>query len=106
MLGCDKFNIFMIYASMGLLIWIVIAIMLTHTYYIGDFNMLSVLSAIFSGKEPIPYVAVPRESVDVVPTLGDSIFISYGFIFLFIYLANWRGFKAQLNSKKPKIDEI
>ena len=99
-LGFDKFNMFLIYMTVGLFVWIVIAISLTHTYYIGDFNVWSVLQAIFSGKVPIPFVEVPLESVDVVPTLGDSIFLAYGVIFILLYLANWRGLKTQLASQK------
>lgn len=96
----DKFNKFLIYTSVGLFVWIIIAIMLTHTYYIGDFNLWSVLHAIVSGKAPIPFVEVPLESVDVVPTLGDSIFIAYGAIFVLLYLANLRGLESQLVSQE------
>lgn len=94
-LGCDKFNTFLIYMTIGLFVWIMIAIGLTHTYYIGDFNVWSVLQTILSGKVPIPFEAVPRESVDIFPTLGDSLFIAYLLSFIFLYLANWRGLKAQ-----------
>ncbi len=101
-LGCDKFNISLIYMTMGLLVWIVIAIMLTHTYYIGDFNVWSVLQAVLSGKVPIPFLAVSVESVDVFPTLGDSLFIAYFAVFIILYLVNWRGLTARLTSRNAQ----
>lgn len=102
-LGCDKFNIFLIYGTMGLFVWILIAISLTHTYYIGDFNVWSVLQAVLSGKDPIPFIEVPRESVDVFPTLGDSLFISYFLSFIFLYIANLRGLRKNVPAQREVI---
>ena len=102
-LGCDKFTIVLIYGTMGLFVWIMIAISLTHTYYIGDFNVWSVLQAVLGGKDPIPFVEVPRESVDVFPTLGDSLFISYVLSFIFLYVANLRGLRNHASSPREVI---
>lgn len=104
-LGCDKFNIFLIYGTIGLSVWILIAISLTHIYYIGDFNVWSVLQAVLLGKDPVPFVEVPRESVDVFPTLGDSLFIAYFLSFIFLYVANLRGLKADLHSQTDVIGQ-
>lgn len=98
--GRDKFNMILIYATMGSIIWIFVAIMLIHTYYIGDFNVGNVLLAIISGKAPLPFVELPLQSVDVFPTLGDSIFIAYSLSFVFLYSASWRGIKAYDSTSK------
>jgi hypothetical protein len=100
--GYDKFNIYLIYATMGSIIWIVVAVMLIHTYYIGDFNIGNVILAIISGKAPLPFVELPLQSVDVFPTLGDSIFIAYLLSFVFLYLASWRGIKARAHDCLPQ----
>ncbi len=96
-LGCDKVNGFFVCTAIGLIAWILFAFSLIHTFYIGDFHVVRIIQNIFSGRSPLE---LPVEIIDVFPTLGDTVFITYSLSFFFLYLASWRAFRAAHQTSK------
>jgi hypothetical protein len=90
-LACDKVNGFLLYVAIGLIAWFVFAFCLIHTFYIGDFYVVRVIQNIFSGRSPLE---LPVRDIDLFPTLGDTVFITYFISFLSLYLASWRAFRS------------
>ena len=81
----DKVNGFFICITIILITWVVLALSLTHTLYIADFNVVRILQNALSGMN---LLELPIEAIDTFPTLGDTVFIGYSFAFLFLLLAN------------------
>jgi hypothetical protein len=90
-LSFDRINGFLICVAIGFIAWLVLALGLTHTLYIGDFSVLRILGNAFSGRG---LLELPVEAIDVFPTLGDTILIGYSLAFLFVLLASWRAFRS------------
>lgn len=87
----DRINKLLIFITFGIFVWIILALSLTHTMYIGDFNVLHMLQNVFSGRS---ILELPLETIDIFPTLGDTILIGYILCFLFLFLASWRAFRT------------
>ena len=90
-LGFDRANGFLLGIAIGLIAWIVFALSLTHTFYIGDFNVFRIMQNFLSGRH---ILELPVETIDVFPTLGDTVLIGYVFAFFFLFLASWRAFRT------------
>ncbi|HJW97986.1 MAG TPA: hypothetical protein VJ529_02575 [Candidatus Bathyarchaeia archaeon] len=90
-LAFDGINKFLICVTIGILVWIAVALGLTHVLYIGDFNVLQIIQNVFSGE---PRLELPVETIDVFPTLGDTVLIGYILSFLFSFFASWRALRT------------
>ena len=90
-LSFDGINKFLICVTIGILVWIAVALGLTHVLYIGDFNVLQIIQNVFSGE---PRLELPVETIDVFPTLGDTVLIGYILAFLFSFFASWRALRT------------
>ena len=85
----DKLNIFLFCAWFGLLIWFAWSIYLLRAYDIGDFWVVRIIQNILTGRNPRE---LPRYDIDVFPTLGDTVIISYIVSFIILYTAAFRAF--------------
>jgi len=95
-LRCDWVNKALLYVAAGMFVWIVWALNIVHTYYIGDFWVVRILENIWKGKD---ILALPISDIDVFPTLGDTIIIAYILSFLLFYIAAFRAYK-KINSSE------
>ena len=105
-LAFDGINKFLICVTIGIFVWIAVAVGLTHVLYIGDFNVLQIIQNAFSGE---PLLELPVETIDVFPTLGDTVLIGYILAFLFSFFASWRALRTVRQERqifvlgKPKL---
>lgn len=86
----DKVNKLLICTLIGIVAWIGLALGLTHTLYIGDFNVFSIIKNGFSGTD---LLVLSWDAVDVFPTLGDTVLIGYILAFFFSFLIVWRALR-------------
>ena len=87
----DKINKFLICITISVIAWIALALGLTHTLYIGDFNVLHIIQNAFSGSD---LLVLSWDAVDVFPTLGDTVLIGYILAFFFSSLTSWRALRT------------
>ncbi len=93
----DRINKFLICITISIFVWILIALALIHTLYIGDFNVLQIVQNAFSG---VSLLELPVETIDVFPTIGDTVLIGYILAFLFSFIASWRALRTVRQDKQ------
>ena len=98
---CDKINWCLCILIIGIFAWMVLLVSLIHTYYIGDFCILRFIPNVIAGRYPFD---IPFSEVDVFPTFGDTVIISYLLSFLLLYLANWHA--LTIVNKSPHYEVI
>jgi len=98
----DWRNKFLICITIAFFIWIALALSLTHIFYIGDFNLMCIVQNAFSGEHSfqVNILELPVDSIDVFPTLGDTVLIGYVLAFLFSFFASWRAFRTVRQKKQ------
>ncbi len=90
-LAFDRVNKFLICITISIFVWIATALALTHTLYIGDFSVMQIVQNAFAGE---PLLELPVETIDVFPTLGDTVLIGYIVAFLFSLFLSWRALRT------------
>ncbi len=90
-LAFDRVNKFLICVTVSIFIWIAMALALTHTLYIGDFSVIQIVQNAFAGE---PLLELPVSTIDVFPTLGDTVLIGYITAFLFSSFLSWRALRT------------
>ena len=98
-LRCDPINTLLLGYIIELFGWIIFAVYLIHKYYVGDFWVVRILENIFTGKN---ILELPTYDIDVFPTLGDTVIISYVLSFILLYIASWRALKKSFNLKNHR----